>query len=603
LPIRLDYNTISRIQQANDIVELISEYLRLDKKGKELVGICPFHTDHRPSLYVSPAKQIFKCFACGAGGDVIKFVQMREGLTFPQALERLAKRAGIDLGPELRREGSKQRSGELDAAALVRINQWALKLWQQNLWHPEKGATARNYLAKRQISEESARKWGLGLAVDAWDDLTAQAARKSRRPDYLAAAGLAVSKETGGYYDKFRNRLMFPIIDVGGRIIGFGGRTLGDDPAKYMNSPATALFDKSHCLYGLDQARHVIGQSGTAVVVEGYTDVMMAHQFGVGNVVATLGTSLTEGHAHLLRRFAKRIVLLFDSDVAGRAAAQRALEVCLAEKIDIRLAFVPEGKDPCDYLLQFGAEAFRGVIENAQEVMEYVWDRLVEDYTQSRSLADREAAVRKFLQYVAAGLAAGRMDSLARNLLICRIGELIGLSAGKVEESLRKYHKTASSPAPAQAEAPAAEPLSPYQMAQRDLLETMLNAPALAAEHRGQISVQLIDDPVLRQIATVLLECLDQGIRPDAATLCGQMESPEETRQLLLLAEQGEAKGEYRLRFEEALRVLHDERDRRQARQIKQQIREEDSQSLRQITDLLRKQKVNPRCAGLRPDR
>lgn len=599
---RLNYNTVSRIQQANDIVELISEFLRLDQKGKDLVGICPFHTDHRPSMYVSPAKQIFKCFACGAGGDVIKFVQMREGLSFPQALERLAKRAGIDLGPEMRREPRRSAPGELDAAALAKINQWVQKIWVQNLWNPETGAAAREYLAKRQITEESAQKWGIGLSLDSWDHVVRQAGQKDHKSRMLTAAGLAVERESGGFYDKFRNRLMFPIVDVGGRIIGFGGRTLGDDPAKYMNSPATVLFDKSHCLYGLHQARHAIGQTGTAVVVEGYTDVIMAHQFGVENVVATLGTSLTSGHAHVLRRFAKRIVLLFDSDVAGHAAAERALEVCLAEKIDIRLAFVPEGKDPCDYLLQSGTQALRDVLENAQEVMQYVWQRLEQEYENSSSLTDQAAAVRKFLQSVAAGLAAGRMDSLSRNLLVCRIGELIGLSAGKVEEELKKYRKTESNAAPAaqpsQESTPA--PASYYRQAQRDLLEAVLNEPALAAEHRERISVQFFDDSVLRQIASVFLEFLDQGMTPTASALCGQIESPEVTRELLLLEQQGEEKGEYGLRFSEALKVLDTEYERNQARQITQTIRENDTDSLRQITEMLRKQKGNPRCAGLR---
>lgn len=595
---RLDHNTVSRIQQANDIVEVISEYLRLDKKGKELVGICPFHTDHRPSMFVSPAKQIFKCFACGAGGDVIKFVQMREGLSFPQSLERLAKRANIDLGPQIERKPREKGSNELDAAALVRINQWAQNIWTQNLWDPETGAGARAYLDRRRITEESARQWGLGLAPDTWDGIVKEAAGKGRRAGILVAAGLAVERDTGGFYDKFRNRLIFPIVDVGGRIIGFGGRTLGDDPAKYMNSPATVLFDKSHCLYGLNQARHAIGKTGTAVVVEGYTDVIMAHQFGVQNVVATLGTSLTAGHAHLLRRFAKQIVLLFDSDAAGHAAAERALEVCLAEKIDIRLAFVPEGKDPCDFLLQSGAEALRSVLDHARDVMQFVWERLEQDYRNSSSLTDQASALRKFMQNVSAGLAAGRMDSLARNLLICRIGELVGMSAGRVEEELRKYRKTEANPAPTPESAPTAG--SFYRQAQQDLLEALLNEPTLAAEHQGEFSVQFFDDSVLRQIASVFFEFLDQGVEPTVARLCGQIESPEVTQELLLLQQQGEEKGENRRRFEAALKTLETEYERNQARQIREDIREEDTDSLRQFTVLLQKQKGNPRSAGLR---
>ena len=595
---RLGYNTVSRIQQSNDIVEVISEYLRLDKKGKELVGICPFHTDHRPSMYVSPAKQIFKCFACGAGGDVIKFVQMRENLSFPQALERLAKRAGIDLGPDVQRAAKKTPPGQLDAAALVKINQWVHKIWSKNLWDIKTGQAARDYLKRRQITEKSTRQWGIGLSLDAWDNIVSQSGSSVEQSRKLVMAGLAVEKDGGGFYDKFRNRLMFPIVDVGGRIIGFGGRTLGDDPAKYMNSPATLLFDKSHCLYGLNQARHAIGQTGTAVVVEGYTDVIMAHQFGIENVVATLGTSLTSGHAHLLRRFAKRIILLFDSDVAGRAAAERALEVCLAEKIDIRLAFVPEGKDPCDYLLQSGTEGLQAVLDQSQDVMQYVWERLIEEYENSSNLNDRAASVRKMLQRVAAGLAAGRVDSLSRNLLICRIGELIGLSAGRVEAELEKLKKAAPvTDMPSRSPGPL---LSYARQAQRDLLETILNEPALASEHREKLSVNLFEDETLKLILSVFLEFLDQGIEPSAAGLCGSIESPEATRELLYLQQQGEEKGQYRLRFIEAVRVLEEDY---KTRSIREEIRSDDSDALRRITEILRDQKTNPRCAGLRPSR
>ena len=216
-----------------------------------------------------------------------------------------------------------------------------------------------------------AKKWGLGLACDSWDSLL-NAASKAKIPTrLLEQAGLIVPKEGGTFYDKFRNRLMFPIWDVTDRVIAFGGRTLGNDPAKYMNSPATALFDKSNSLYGLNFARHSIVSSGMAVVVEGYTDCMMPHQFGCENVVATLGTSLTAGHARLLRRYANKIVLIFDSDVAGTEAANRALEIFLAERIDIRIASVPQGKDPCDFVLAAGKEGFEEVISNAVDVMEY----------------------------------------------------------------------------------------------------------------------------------------------------------------------------------------------------------------------------------------
>lgn len=268
---RFDTTLVSRVQQANDIVDVIGEHLALVKQGKEYKGLCPFHTDHRPSMFVSPAKQIFKCFACGAGGDVIKFVQLREGLGFGQALERLAQRAGIKIEP-MRVVHAVSGAEEADPKAIARANDWALRHWQANLWDEQKGDAARNYIAQRQISVEMARKWGLGLALESWDDIYRAATAQRGSIKVLEQAGLVVRREGGEFYDKFRNRLMFTIWDVTGRVIAFGGRTLGDDGAKYMNSPATVLFDKSNSLYGLNFSRHSIVASGTAVVVEGYTD-------------------------------------------------------------------------------------------------------------------------------------------------------------------------------------------------------------------------------------------------------------------------------------------------------------------------------------------
>ena len=301
MPGMLDRTIVDRVQQANDIVDVISEHIRLTKKGTQMVGLCPFHDDHRPSLYISIAKQIFKCFACGAGGDVFKFVQMRENLNFPQAIERLAQRAGIALPRPAQREKTEDRKS-IDPNKLAKVNAWAAKYFEANLADERKGKFARQYLLKRQISSEDVKKWQLGLAIDSQDDLLKSAKDKGIPVKLLEEAGLVGAR---GSCDKFVNRLMFPITDATGRVIGFGGRTLDEKGAKYINSPATALFDKSNTLYGLQQARHRIVSTETAVVVEGYTDCIMAHNKGCTNVVAALGTSFTSGQGRLLKRYAK----------------------------------------------------------------------------------------------------------------------------------------------------------------------------------------------------------------------------------------------------------------------------------------------------------
>ncbi|MCE5185722.1 MAG: DNA primase [Planctomycetaceae bacterium] len=595
-----DYSIISRIQQANDITDVISEHMNLEKKGKELVGLCPFHTDHRPSLYVNPAKQIFKCFACGAGGDVLKFVQMKENLTFPQAVERLAQRAGIALEPSQSR--SEKTGDELDPGKLAKLNQWVLGIWREHLWHAERGEAARAYLKKRSISEETAKKWQLGLAVDAWDDVVVKALAKKVPGRYLVGGGFAVEKERGRYYDKFRNRLMFPIEDVTGRVIGFGGRTLGDDPAKYMNSPATVLFDKSHSLYGLGRARQAISQTGTVVLVEGYTDVIMPHQFGVENVVAALGTSLTSSHARILRRYAKRIVLVFDSDVAGNAAANRALEICLSEKVDLQLAFVPEGKDPCEYVLEAGPEAFRKVTETAQDVLEFKWSVLERQLESGQSLSDRTEAIRQFLQTSAAAINARSVDSVSRTVLLSRLGELMKIPPSRIEQELAKIQKQQSR----SERKDEGHPLSGLTVdtndlvtrAQREVLESLLRDPGCFREVRGKLSAgEFGPDTHTKEIAEAMFGLLETGTEPSLACLYGRIESPQAA---CLLAELDAASGQknnLRDQLIQAVKTLEEQRQNGRLEQAKQRL--DKDEHLRPILKRIAQKGPNLRSAGI----
>jgi len=599
-----DYNLISRIQQANDIVDVISEHLNLVKKGKEMVGLCPFHADHKPSMSVSPIKQIFKCFACGAGGDVLKFVQMKENLTFPQAvqrLERLAQRAGIEIEP-VRRRSNGPEGEQLDSSKLAKMNTWALKIWVGNLWHPETGASVRDYIKKRGLTEELARKWQLGFAADAWDNLTGKAAHKADAAKYLIQAGLAVEREHGGCYDKFRNRLMFPIIDVTGRVIGFGGRTLGDDPAKYMNSPATVLFDKSHSLYGLDQSREAISQSGTVIVVEGYTDVMMAHQFGIKNVVAALGTSLTTGHARILRRYAKRIVLVFDSDVAGKAAANRGLEVCLDQKIDVQLAFVPEGKDPCDFLLEAGPEAFRNVIDAAEDVLEFKWKVLNEQLEGGQNLSDRTEAIRQFLQTAAPALQARHMDSVSRTVTLGRLSELLGVSVSRIEEEIAAVQKRRTQRPDDMGEPVEQTPDTSGNLvskAQREILEVLLGCPDCFQQVAGRVSVSDFGpDECTKELARVLFDVFAQDASLQLSQLYGRIESSQVAGLLTELQTAAEQKTELLNQLEGALAELENRRQDGRIQTLKQRMGEDDE--LKQMLSQIAQKGPNLRNAEIR---
>jgi len=554
MAVRFDQAIINQIQQANDIVEVISEHLNLVKKGREMVGLCPFHEDHRPSLYVNSVKQIFKCFACGAGGSVFTFVQMRENLTFPQAIERLAERAGIKLPAHTPR--TKVDSSEsIDPNRLAKANEWACKYFKKNLNDKKKGKYARNYIAERKITPESIEKWQIGLAVP--DDALLKAAKAQKAPvDLLIKAGLV----TGQNHDKFVNRLMFPIADITGRVIGFGGRTLEGADAKYMNSPATVLFDKSNSMYGLEQARRQIAACGVAVVVEGYTDCIMAHQFGCCNVVATLGTSFTAGHGRILRRYAKKVVLIFDSDTAGIEAANRALEVCLSQRIDIKLTSVPEGKDPCDFLLKAGKESFERLVDEAVDVFKFKWERLIESFGGEDTFVDNRAAIEEFLNAIAVSLRAGSLSPIDKGLIVNRLSKIIGIGSKEINVVLgRKLarEQRASSYAVKNQKVVSfdlGEGLS--ATAQREILEVLLNEPLLFKDVKKKIKPENFDVPILNQTASILFETLRDCPTASLSEILAKAESAQVSSTIVKLAQDGEEKGNFQVRLTGALDAI-----------------------------------------------
>jgi len=576
-----DTTLISRIQQANDIVDVIGEHLSLKRKGREMVGLCPFHEDHRPSFNVNPTKQIFKCFACGAGGDVVKFIQMRENLSFPQALHRLADRAGIKiepLRPRSTQDAGRTTQDDTDPNDIARANAWAAKYFAANLAHPEKGKDARKYVAERQLSDESVKSWQIGLALGADNDLLS-AARQKKIPDkLLLAAGLVVGAGSS-LSDKFVNRLMFTIADVTGRIIAFGGRTLSGDPsspkgsaeagvAKYINSPTTALFDKSNALFGLDHARHQMVSSDTGVVVEGYTDCIMAHQFGVSNVVATLGTSFTAGHARILRRYAKKVVLLFDSDTAGLEAANRALGVALSSRIDIGIASVPQGKDPCDFLLAQGKEPFAKLIADATDVFEFKWTRLNANLGTQPTIAGKKQAVDEYLDAIATAINAGNLSPIEKGLIVNNLARVMSLDAKEIHNELNRRANRARTASSYSGEADEAH--TPLDLgeglsanAQREIIEVLLAHPSMFDDVKDKISPANFDIPALQQIAQAIFQTLGEQPRAALSVMCSAVEDPRIAGIMTTLEHDGSQKGNYTKRLTDALAALeHTEQQR-----------------------------------------
>jgi len=366
----------AQVLAATDIVELVGQTVSLKRRGKDFVGLCPFHQEKSPSFSVSPAKQMFYCYGCKEGGNAIDFVIKRDRIEFIEALRVLADRAGI----ELARFAGKQEDKGL-RQLLLDAQSAAGSLFEKWLNDAVTGKAARDYLTSRGFNAESIQRFQIGFAPQAWDSLLRSPVMKKYEPGLLLQAGLVKSRggvEGGGgngHYDTFRNRLMFPIRDETGRIIAFGGRVMpgSEDPAKYLNSPETPLFSKSKAIYGIDLARQKIVETRTVAVVEGYTDVVMAHQFGASNVVSILGTAMTEQHVAILRRFADRIVLLFDADTAGDLAVNRAVELFLTQPIEIAIASMPEGVDPDEYLLEHGADGFAKLLSDASDALTYKW--------------------------------------------------------------------------------------------------------------------------------------------------------------------------------------------------------------------------------------
>ncbi|MHC4187521.1 MAG: DNA primase [Planctomycetota bacterium] len=569
---RYDNTLIYQIQQANDIVDLVSEHVNLSRKGREMVGLCPFHDDHRPSMYVNSTKQIFKCFACGAGGDVFKFVQMRENLTFGQAIERLAQRAGIKLPtPKRTKEQGERLIEDVDPNQLAKVNAWAVKHFQKNLFKTELGKSTLKYLQQRQISNEDVKQWQIGLALESGNELV-RASKSSKVPgELLKPAGLVV-QQGGKLIDKFVKRLMFVITDVTGRVIGFGGRILEGEGAKYINSPTTPLFDKSTSLYGLQFARESISSKGLAVVVEGYTDCIMAHAKGCTNVVATLGTSFTNGHARLLRRYAKTVVLVFDGDIAGTEAANRAMEVCLSEHIDIKLATVPDGKDPCEFLVSFGKDAFEALVEGAEEVFEYKWNRLSEQFKADDTLRGRKQAMDEFLQTLSVTIQAYPKAVTDRGLIVNRLSSLLGLESKQINAELDRRLRRTPRPAIVHSENQKAAKVvtgSGLQVqAQREILEVLLNEPNLFERLEEKITIDFFDEPILRRAAEVVYSTLKEEPGAGPSQIMARVESLEAGSLLAELAQTGQEKGNFEKRFDEAAAVLLRQRKRSEIQAI-----------------------------------
>lgn len=431
---------ITEIKNAADIVSVIGESVTLKRAGQNYVGLCPFHNEKTGSFSVSPAKQMFYCFGCGVGGNVIKFLMLKDGLSFPEAARNLAKRYGVilDFDPKTRELlGKKER--------LYKANQIAQEFYAKNLWQ-NVGRQGLLYLQDRGVTEETIRKFGLGLSANDWDGLLAYLRQNGVKPEDALKAGLVIPRKSGGgYYDRFRNRLMFPIYDESGRIIGFGGRVMrGDEQPKYLNSPETDIYSKSKSLYGLNASKAACLQSGEVFIVEGYMDAIMLFQHGVQNVAATLGTAMTPEHVRLLKRYAKRkITLVYDSDEAGIRSACRCVDIFLQEHVDFskndvfteenadtHILILPKGYDPDAFVREQGAKAFISAAGSAHGVVSFLLEEAVKKH--GEAVEGKVKVVHELMPVLAV-----INDKVAQSLYIKHVAERLNLKEDLIRAELR----------------------------------------------------------------------------------------------------------------------------------------------------------------------
>jgi DNA primase len=480
---------IERVRAASDIVELVGQTVALKRVGRNWVGLCPFHKEKRPSFSVNAERQFYHCFGCKAGGDVFRFVQDQEKVGFLEAAELLSRRAGIPV-PDLKGGAPGEKGAR---ARLLEALETAATAYEQWLGDPEQGAAARGYLERRGITREMQREFRLGLAPPGWESLTRRLG--ARVPDeVLVGAGLAARRETerGGLYDRFRNRLIVPLVIPGGAVVGFGARALAEeDNPKYLNSPETAVYHKSAFLFGLDQARRHVEPDGEVIVVEGYFDTIALHQAGLRHTVATSGTALTSEQARLLKRVAARVALTYDGDAAGREAMMRSLSVLMAEGLDVVIVDLPQGEDPDTLLRRGGVEAWNEARARAADPVEFIQRHVL----RVGGAGDpRERALQATVSLVVA-----IPDLIRRRLLIERASQVFGLSESVLSRAVALRGQGQDSARPLRAAV--TDVRRGEQHVERRLIELLMHHPEALDDVRTWFGPEDFRDPGCRSLA------------------------------------------------------------------------------------------------------
>jgi DNA primase len=547
-----------RVKQQADIVRVVGEYVRLKKNGQNFTGLCPFHSEKTPSFAVHPVKQIYHCFGCGVGGDVFKFVMEMDKCEFMEAVQAVADKCGIAI-PRSRERSPEERREQQQRTTLVELHREAAAFFARQLENTSEGKAARGYLADRGLDAEAIARFGLGYAPSGGDALLRHL--KAKYPEKVVElAGLASRDASGRPYDRFRRRIIFPISNESGKVVAFGGRALGDDLPKYLNSPETPIYIKSNVLYHLDRAKEAIRSADAAILVEGYMDTIAVAGAGIGNVVASCGTSLTETQVKLLSRFTRRVIVNYDPDTAGQAATERSLSILLEHNCDVRVLALPGGKDPDTFIRTEGAAAYRKLLESAPPYLDYLIDR-------ARRLgvatAEQKLRAMNFLMPFVQRIP----NALLRSEWASRIAQQLRVDEPVLRESLRRAAAERRSEVKTQPGlgGRAARP------AERRLVQ-MLMEPSDFRERLGeeirrqQLQVGLETERILG----VLLEACPSGALPDATSVAPKL-AEHDRRLLFEIAFEGGSEASWE-EAESCLEVLRRRKSEEELALVQRQI-------------------------------
>lgn len=546
---------IDRVRLANPIQDVVGERVVLKKAGKSLKGLCPFHNEKTPSFYVSADKGFYHCFSCHKGGNVFQFLMDYEGLTFAEAVEQLAHRAGIPLeggaGAGTADEQIARRRAQQQR--LYNVCQFAQQFFERMLLADARGAAAREYLRARQVSDEAVRAFRLGYAPDGWDELVAAARKAGYRDDELLAAGLCVRSDDGAsLYDRFRGRLMFPIWDLSGNVIAFGGRVMGEGEPKYLNSPETPLYTKSKVLYPIHLTKRAIQQKGLAILCEGYMDAIALAQHRFTYVVASCGTALTADQAHVLKRFASKVVVAYDGDAAGQDATLRSVGVLLEQGMDVFIAPLEGGEDPDSFLRAHGADAFRDLLEHAVPFFPHMLAALRARIDVRTPHGQSELCAQVF------PLMARFEDPLVRGGYVAQLAQFLGVDAERIERALREFEQRAANEA--RRDEPRASVRAPHlSPAEEHLLALTLRDEQALRHAYTNFSAEFLRNETARALLTQMYEhCAHETWRGLEAFL---LELSDEQAALVtgLLARVPDAGAQWREALDDCIATLHNE--------------------------------------------